>query len=98
VTSAAPGYLAHESTRTTHTVAEAEMRQAARAVTGDTLGQVYYMGRKDGFDYFLVGGNVLEETYRVPVPNGITKVPMPYATDTQQWILCGPFGTDRWLP
>ena len=98
ISSAVPGYLVYRATRTTHTVTEPEMRQAARAVRGDTLGRVYYMGRKGGFDHFFVGGNVLTETYRVRVPNGITKAPVPYVKDTEQWVRCGPFAKDGWLP
>jgi len=79
----------------TRTMTEQQLRAIARSTGGDTMGAVYYKGRKGGYDYFYVQWNVGSRTYRIPDRNWIVRIPMPYTSRTAEWV-------DRrelmWLP
>ena len=75
--------------------AQVELRRAAQSATRDTIGRVFYLGRSEGYDYFVVGWNLGIKTYKVPERNAIVRQPMPYGSPP---LLVGPFAEDRWLP
>jgi hypothetical protein len=77
------------------TVGESDLRRVAESTKCDTIGRVYYLGREGGYDYFTVGWNAGERTYRIAVPNGVVRAPMDYGSGP---VLVGPFEKDRWLP
>lgn len=76
-------------------VSEAELREQAKHAEGDTLGQVYYLGRKDGYDYFRIQWNVGDSRYRIAAPNDVVREPQPMSAPAR---LVGPHELDRWLP
>ncbi len=69
-----------------------------RSASGDTLGMAYYKGRELGYDYFRVQRNMGHGDYRIAVPNGVVKTPMPYTSNPRSWRVCGPLDADGWLP
>jgi len=71
-------------------ITEKELRSVAGQRSGDTLGMVYYQGRKKGYDYFKVRGNVGSKTYCVSVPNGIVETAIPYSSEPNKWDACAP--------
>jgi hypothetical protein len=81
------------------TVEETELRELARSSQSDTIGRVYYIGRTNNLDHFIIGWNVGAGVYRLRVPTSVTKEPMPYTKDSTKWILVGPHSPEtRWLP
>lgn len=79
----------------TPTLTQDELRTKAQMIASDPLGTVSYVGRAEGYDYFLTNFNGAPNEYRIRVPNDIVKVPMPYNSDQ---IIIGPFTPDRWVP
>jgi len=77
---------------------ESTLHSAAASAACDTLGMVYYKGRKKGYDYFRVQWNIGSKTYRLPVPNTVTEKPMPYTSKRDKWIVCGPHSLTSWTP
>jgi len=82
-------------TACTQTLTPTQLRQKATEISSDQLSTVTYVGRAWPYDYFLTSyqGNTVE--WRIPVPNNIVKVPMPYNSNQ---VVVGPFGPNRWLP
>lgn len=85
-------------TSCTSTVTESIIREEVKSTKYDTLGIIYYKGRKEGYDYFQAEWNVGSKAYRVKVPNNIVKKPMNYTSVKSKWIVCGPHDLDSWLP
>jgi hypothetical protein len=79
-------------------VTESELHQIAGRASCDTLGLVYYQGRKKGYDYFRVQWNVGTTRYRLTIPNAVTQEPMPYTSKRDDWVVCGPHSLDSWTP
>ncbi len=70
---------------TTHT--RTELDEVIATTNRDTLGSVYYKGRKDGFDYFKARWNVGSKNMRVAISESPITKPIDYTTDESEWRL-----------
>ena len=77
------------------TMTTTELREASNTTAIDTLGSIYYLGRKGGHDYFRLQWNVGSQRVKVAFPNDVVPEPFPYGGTP---IVVGPHGDDRWLP
>ena len=68
---------------TTHS--RAEFNEIVATTNIDTLGSVYYKGRKNGFDYFKARWNVGSKNMRVAICESPITKPFDYTTDEKEW-------------
>lgn len=68
---------------TTHS--RAEFHEVVATANRDTLGSVYYKGRKEGFDYFKARWNVGSKNMRVAISESPITKPFDYTTDENVW-------------
>ena len=67
------------------TYSRAELSEVIATTNRDTLGSVYYKGRKDGFDYFKARWNVGSKNIRVAISETPITKPFDYTTDENKW-------------
>ncbi|MEJ6646514.1 MAG: hypothetical protein QNL24_04240 [Akkermansiaceae bacterium] len=69
----------------TPTYSRAEFETAVSETTIDTLGTVYYKGRKGGFDYFRTRKNLGGESLRLPISESLITKPFDYRFQKKNW-------------
>lgn len=77
---------------------EQELRDLARELEWHPQRAIYYQGRKDGYDYFLIEWSQESRIVRLPASNGIVKNVMLYSDHREVWFNCLGSGDKGWLP
>ena len=62
-----------------------EFDEVIATTNRDTLGSVYYKGRKDGFDYFRARWNVGSKNMRVAISESPVTKSFDYTRDEGEW-------------
>lgn len=80
------------------TVTESDLRQIAQGQRANTLGQVDYLGRSKGYDYFSVGisnKGLFSTRHRISVPNNVVQEPQLLGSEPKNIRI---HSMDGWLP
>ena len=87
-----------QSLTTVTKISEDELRLFARKIEWHTASQIYYMGRKDGYDHFWIEWGKQSKVFRVPKVNQIINHIQLYSEEKKHWHPCGPRSQSAWLP
>lgn len=71
----------------TPTYSRAEFEASVAETTRDTLGAVYYKGRKEGYDYFETRKNLGGDQFRLPISDSPISRPFDYSIFRGNWRL-----------